>query len=171
MTQSPKVQARFFVFVLLSKLISCSHFENRFDFADFLGVSRTTCRAEASISLHNVCQVQNGYCYETGLRSDCLMFRTRRPRASCRCLHTTAASNAKWLWSCQYTVCMYNVHTSQWWASYFHKVTELLYFRYWWKKLATFNPLPTFYCNGSVTVTSYWFLSVTKALLITTKCN
>jgi hypothetical protein len=32
----------------------------------------------------------------------------------------------------------------QWWASYFYKVTVLLYFCYWWKKLATFNPLPIF---------------------------
>jgi hypothetical protein len=44
---------------------------------------------------------------------------------------------------------------SQWWASYMFKVTELLNFRYWQKKLATFNPLPIFPCKGSVTVTSY----------------
>ncbi len=29
----------------------------------------------------------------------------------------------------------------------------LLYFHYWYKKLATFNPLPIFHCNGSVIVT------------------
>ncbi len=52
----------------------------------------------------------------------------------------------------------------QWWASYFHKVTELLYFRYWWKKLATFNLLPTFYCNGSVTVTSYWYFKCNESV-------
>ncbi len=34
-------------------------------------------------------------------------------------------------------VCWY-----QWWASYFYKATELLYFRYWWKKLATFIRYP-----------------------------
>jgi hypothetical protein len=33
-------------------------------------------------------------------------------------------------------------------------VTDLLYFRYLHKKLATFNPLPIFPCNGSVTITS-----------------
>jgi hypothetical protein len=32
----------------------------------------------------------------------------------------------------------------------------LLYFLYWQKKLATFNPLPIFPCNGSVTITSYF---------------
>jgi hypothetical protein len=47
------------------------------------------------------------------------------------------------------------VKYKQWWASYFYKVTELIYFHYSYKKLATFNPLPIFPCNGSVTVTSY----------------
>ncbi len=55
----------------------------------------------------------------------------------------------------------HSVHISmsriQWWASYVHKVTELLYFRYCWKKLATFNPLPIFPSNCSVTNTSYWY--------------
>ncbi len=55
------------------------------------------------------------------------------------------------------------VTSQQWWASYFHKVTELLYFRYWWKKLATFNPLPIFPCNGSVTVTRYWFFKCNES--------
>jgi hypothetical protein len=40
----------------------------------------------------------------------------------------------------------------------FLKVTALLYFRYFSKKLVTFNPLLIFSCNGSVTVTSYCFL-------------
>jgi hypothetical protein len=31
----------------------------------------------------------------------------------------------------------------------------LLYLRHWLKKLATFNPLHIFPCNGSVTVSSY----------------
>ncbi len=57
--------------------------------------------------------------------------------------------------SLQYFDFDFDFEYMQWWASYFHKVTELLYFCYWWKKLATFNPLPTCYCNGSVTVTSY----------------
>jgi hypothetical protein len=43
----------------------------------------------------------------------------------------------------------------RWWASYFHKVTKLLYFRYCSWKLVTLNPVPIFPCNGSVTVTIY----------------
>jgi hypothetical protein len=52
----------------------------------------------------------------------------------------------------------------QWWASYFHKVTELLFFRYCWKKLATFNPLPILPSNGSVTVTSYLYFKCNEKL-------
>ena len=63
------------------------------------------------------------------------------------------------------------ITTGQWWASYFYKVATLLYFRYLLKKLATFDPLPIFNCNGSATVTSYRFLNVTKLLLVTTKSN
>jgi hypothetical protein len=33
-----------------------------------------------------------------------------------------------------------------------------MYFRYWLKKLATFNLLPFFSCNGSVSVTSYCYV-------------
>ncbi len=32
-------------------------------------------------------------------------------------------------------------------------ITELLYFRYWYKKLATLNPFPIFPWKGSFTVT------------------
>jgi hypothetical protein len=46
---------------------------------------------------------------------------------------------------------------TQWWANYFYKVTALLYYRYWSKKLATFNPLSISPCNGCVTVTGYCF--------------
>jgi hypothetical protein len=55
-------------------------------------------------------------------------------------------------------------YSTQWWASYFHKVTELLYFRYYWKKLATFNPLLIFPSNGSVTVTSYWYFKCNESV-------
>jgi hypothetical protein len=45
----------------------------------------------------------------------------------------------------------------QWWANCFYSVAVLLYFGYWFKKLATFNLFSVFHCNGSVTVTSYCF--------------
>ncbi len=60
--------------------------------------------------------------------------------------------------------CCHSLGSQQWWASYFHKVTELLYFRYYWKKLATFNPLPIFPSNGSVTVTSYWYFKCNESV-------
>jgi hypothetical protein len=53
---------------------------------------------------------------------------------------------------------------NQWWASYYYKVTELLYFRYWLKKLVTFNPLPILACNGSVTVTSYCYFKCNEII-------
>jgi hypothetical protein len=46
---------------------------------------------------------------------------------------------------------------------------QLLYFRYWQKKLVTFNSLTIFPCYGSVTVTIYWYLNVKKFLLVATK--
>jgi hypothetical protein len=48
-----------------------------------------------------------------------------------------------------------HITQDQWLASYFGKVTALLYFVT--SKLVTLNPLPIFPCNGSVTVTSYCF--------------
>ncbi len=55
------------------------------------------------------------------------------------------------------------IYERQWWASYCLKVTELHYFRYRWKNLATFNPLPIFPSNGSVTVTSYWYFKCNES--------
>ncbi len=45
-----------------------------------------------------------------------------------------------------------------WWANYFHKAVALLYFHYCEEKLVTYNWLPIFHCNVSVTVTiNYYF--------------
>ncbi len=70
-----------------------------------------------------------------------------------------------------WTVLYWSRSTIQCWASYFHKVTELLYFCYWWKKLATFNPLPIFPVNGSVTVTSFWYFKCNESVTSYYKCN
>jgi hypothetical protein len=41
---------------------------------------------------------------------------------------------------------------------YIGQSKKLLYFRYFKKKLVTFNLLPIFPCNSSITVTSYCFV-------------
>jgi hypothetical protein len=57
-------------------------------------------------------------------------------------------------------------------ASYFCEVVAVLYFRYRLKKFGTFNLLPIFCCNGSVTVTNSAILNVMKTLLLlSTKSN
>jgi hypothetical protein len=58
----------------------------------------------------------------------------------------------------------HNTSHHQWWASWFHKVVALLYFCYWKKRLATFNLLPIFHCNGSITVNSYWYFKCNKII-------
>jgi hypothetical protein len=44
----------------------------------------------------------------------------------------------------------------------FKKGTAFLYFRYFQKKLVSFNRLPIFPCNGLVTVTSFCFFKSNK---------
>ncbi len=60
---------------------------------------------------------------------------------------------------------------SQWWASYFHIVAVVLYFCYCFKKLASFNRLSIFYCNGFVTITSNCRFNCNEIVTSTTKSN
>jgi hypothetical protein len=75
-----------------------------------------------------------------------------------------------WIWTqdCGITIWC---HYAQWWASYFHKVMELLYFRYYWKKLALLIRYPFSQVTVSLQLLVTDILNVTKALLVTTKCN
>jgi hypothetical protein len=63
------------------------------------------------------------------------------------------------------------VTVGQWWASYLYKVTELLYFRFWQKKQATFNLLPISLVSIPSQFLVTGILNVTKLLLVNTKGN
>jgi hypothetical protein len=66
---------------------------------------------------------------------------------------------------------MRSLPDTHWWASYFYKVTALLYFCYWLEKLAALIRYPFFTLTVPLLLLVTAILNVTKSLLVTTKAD